>query len=77
MTHHCRQRSRNAHVRVAIGVAPHLGILVEAKAHLNELYSPATAASAESSLTQIQASLAETAQGLGVPTGYDWSKQFY
>jgi hypothetical protein len=52
-------------------------ILVEAKAHLNELYSPATGASAESSLTQIQASLAETAQGLGVPAGYDWSKQFY
>lgn len=51
-------------------------ILVEAKAHLNELYSPATNAS-ESSLAQIQASLAETAQGLGVPAGYDCSRQFY
>ena len=28
-------------------------------------------ASAESSLAQIQASLAETAQGFGVPAGYD------
>jgi hypothetical protein len=62
----------------ALGLAPSDEvILVEAKAHLNELYSPATAASAESSLTQIQASLAETAQGLGIPAGYDWSKQFY
>ena len=52
-------------------------ILVEAKAHLNELYSPATGASPESSLAQIQAALAETAQGLGVLEGYDWSKQFY
>jgi hypothetical protein len=51
-------------------------ILVEAKAHLNELASPASAAS-ESSLLQIQASLAETAQGLGVPAGADWSAQFY
>lgn len=51
-------------------------VLVEAKAHLNELYSPATGAS-ESSLALIQASLAETARSLGVPNGYDWSKQFY
>jgi hypothetical protein len=51
-------------------------VLVEAKAHLNELYSPATGAS-ETSLMQIQASLGETAHGLGVRPGYDWSKQFY
>jgi len=51
-------------------------VLVEAKAHLNELYSPATGAS-ESSLMQIQSSLSEAALGLGVRPGYDWSKQFY
>jgi hypothetical protein len=51
-------------------------ILVEAKAHLNELYSPATGAS-EASLMQIQHSLRETAHGLGVRPGYDWSKRFY
>jgi hypothetical protein len=51
-------------------------VLVEAKAHLNELYSPATGAS-ESSLMQIQSSLGETASGLGVRPGFDWSKQFY
>ena len=51
-------------------------VLVEAKAHLNELYSPATGAS-ESSLALIQASLAEAARALAVPDGYDWSKQFY
>jgi hypothetical protein len=51
-------------------------VLVDAKAHLNELYSPATPAS-ESSLPQIQLSLRETALGLGVRDGFDWSKQFY
>jgi hypothetical protein len=51
-------------------------VLVEAKAHLNELYSSATGPS-ESSLMQIQSSLSETACGLGVRPGYDWSKQFY
>src|SRR4051812_30593047 len=52
-------------------------VMVEAKAHLNELYSPATSASAESSVALIQASLLETMEGLGVRTGFDWSKQFY
>ena len=52
-------------------------ILIEAKAHLNELYSPATGASSESSLALIQGSLAETKGGLGVPDGFEWSKQFY
>lgn len=51
-------------------------ILVEAKAHLNELYSPASGAS-EASLAQIQLALREAAAALGVPEGYDWSKQFY
>jgi len=51
-------------------------VIVEAKAHLNELYSPASDAS-DSSLAMIRASLAETARALGVAEGYDWSKQFY
>ena len=52
-------------------------ILVEAKAHVNELYSTPMAASAEASRGQIKASLSETAQGLGVPSGHDWWKRFY
>lgn len=59
--------------RTASGTA----ILVEAKAHLNELYSPATGASAESSLSLIRSSLAECANSLGVHPECDWSKQFY
>jgi hypothetical protein len=51
-------------------------ILVEAKAHLNELYSPASSAS-EESLATIQLALREAARGLGVPDGFEWSKQFY
>jgi hypothetical protein len=50
-------------------------VLVEAKAHLNELYSPATGAS-ESSLMQIESSLSETASGLGLRPVCDWSTQF-
>ena len=34
-------------------------------------------ASAESSRRQIKASLGETAQSLGVPSGHDWWKRFY
>ena len=52
-------------------------ILVEAKARVNELCSTPMAASAEDSRRQIKASLRETAQGLGVPTGHDWWKRFY
>jgi hypothetical protein len=51
-------------------------VLVEAKAHLNELFSPASTAS-ESSLARIQLSLREAADGLGALAGSDWSKQFY
>ena len=51
-------------------------ILVESKAHLNELYSPASGAS-ESSLRSIRAALEETRIALGVAAGFDWSKQFY
>ena len=52
-------------------------ILVEAKAHVNELYSPPMGASAESSREQIKTSLGETSQGLGVLGGHDWWKRFY
>ncbi len=52
-------------------------VLVEAKAHLNELYSPPMDASAEPSIARIQLSLREVQQGLGVSEAYDWSKQFY
>ena len=51
-------------------------ILVEAKAHVGELYSSMDA-SAESSRRQIKASLGATAQSLGVPSGHDWWKRFY
>jgi hypothetical protein len=51
-------------------------VLVEAKAHLNGLYSPASAAS-EPSLARLQLALREAARGLGVANGFDWSKQFY
>ena len=55
-------------------------ILVEAKAHVNELYSRPMAASAESSRRRIKESLEKTAQSLGVPSGHDcrhWRKCFY
>ncbi len=51
-------------------------ILVEAKAHVGELCSSMDA-SAESSRRQIKASLGETAQSLGVPSGHQWWKGFY
>lgn len=61
----------------ALGVATSGGaVLVEAKAHINELYSPASGAS-EASLGRIQLSLRECRAGLGVSEGYDWSKQCY
>jgi hypothetical protein len=52
-------------------------VLVEAKAHVNELYSPATGASAESSLVTIRSSLAIAARALCPEPTCDWSKQFY
>jgi hypothetical protein len=51
-------------------------VIVEAKAHLNELYSPATRA-LDASVALIQASLAEAARAMGVAEGFDWSRQFY
>jgi hypothetical protein len=51
-------------------------IIVEAKAHLAELHSAASAAS-DASLALIRASLSEAARALSVPEGFDWSGQFY
>jgi hypothetical protein len=51
-------------------------VIVVAKAHLNELYSPDGHAS-DASLALTQASLAEAAQAMGVTEGFDWSRQFY
>jgi hypothetical protein len=52
-------------------------IFVEAKAHIGEILSPGTKASAET-LPLIRASLSETATALGaVPGHVDWSQTFY
>jgi hypothetical protein len=58
--------------RAATGEA----VLVEGKAHENELYWPASGTS-EAGLARIQASLAEAAVSMNVPAGFDWSRQFY
>jgi hypothetical protein len=51
-------------------------ILVEAKAHIPELHSPASAAS-EASLARIRESLAQTRQAFGSTAEHDWSGPFY
>lgn len=51
-------------------------ILVEAKAHIRELYSPASVAR-EASLGRIRASLAEAKRGFRSTGTYDWSGPFY
>jgi hypothetical protein len=52
-------------------------ILLEAKAHIGEILSTGTQASA-GSLQRIHASLGETAEALGVaPGAVDWSQRFY
>ncbi|MGB5106554.1 MAG: hypothetical protein WBP29_11775 [Candidatus Zixiibacteriota bacterium] len=51
-------------------------ILVEAKAHVNELVSPACGAS-EPAMTLIRKSLNETREFLGVTTGTDWAGTYY
>lgn len=51
-------------------------ILIEAKAHLQELASPGSAAS-ENSLKLIRSSLAECKAYLGVDSGFDWAGQYY
>lgn len=61
----------------ALGVGPTgEAVLVEAKSHVNELYSDSMAV-ADASIAQIQLALRETARHLGVAGGFDWSKQFY
>ncbi len=51
-------------------------ILVEAKAHIGELFSGATRAS-ETSARKIRASLREVMTGLHAKPGLDWSSRFY
>jgi hypothetical protein len=51
-------------------------ILVEAKAHVQEIFSPPTNASPES-LKLIHKSLAETASAFRAQPGIDWSRRFY
>lgn len=51
-------------------------LLVEAKAHIPELHSSPSAASA-ASLLRIQAALAETAAAFGAPADADWHTNFY
>jgi hypothetical protein len=51
-------------------------LLIEAKAHIAELYSPPTAAG-ETSARKIQIALDETAQHFGVPADIQWNKHFY
>lgn len=53
-------------------------VLVEAKAHVSEILTPRSQASA-STLPLIRASLAETASGLSaaLPGAVDWSQKFY
>lgn len=52
-------------------------VLVEAKAHVGEILTPASRGS-EDSLKRIRASLAETATALGaLPGSVDWSQRFY
>lgn len=53
-------------------------VLVEAKAHVGELLSGESHASAAESVAQIQSSLSETAKALAATSGaVDWSKKFY
>jgi len=51
-------------------------LLVEAKAHIGELCSPATQARG-ASLSKIEAALSETARSLGATQQTSWSKFFY
>ncbi len=60
----------------ALGLAGDKPVLVEAKAHVREFFSPASQAS-EASLTKISASLQDVAARLGARPGADWSKVFF
>jgi hypothetical protein len=62
----------------ALGVAnTGEAVLVEAKAHVAELFSNAVGASAEKSISRIRESLIDTMHGLGAEPGLDWSLRFY
>lgn len=60
----------------ALGLANGRPVLVEAKAHINEFFSPASQAS-EPSLVKISASLQSVANGLNARPGTDWSQVFF
>lgn len=51
-------------------------VLVEAKAHISEIFSSPTQAG-DRSAALIRSSLAEAAAGLGAAPGLDWSQRFY
>ncbi len=60
----------------ALGLAGDKPVLVEAKAHIDEFFSPASQAS-EGSLSRIATSLGAVANGLNARPGTDWSKVFF
>lgn len=60
----------------ALGLAGDRVILVEAKAHIDEFFSPPSAATGKSRET-IAASLTATREALGVSSSTDWSTRFY
>lgn len=60
----------------ALGMTDHGPVLVEAKAHLSEFFSPGTQAS-EESRRKICASLNRVKSDLGVTSATDWSQTFY
>ncbi|MGB3627569.1 MAG: hypothetical protein WA989_17195 [Henriciella sp.] len=60
----------------ALGLAGDRAVLVEAKAHLDEFFSPPTQAS-EKSLSMIGTALSGTAARLQARTGTDWTKVFF
>ena len=52
-------------------------VLVEAKAHIPEFFSPATGAKAPSSVAKINSALEETSQALDAKPLADWSKTYF
>ncbi len=60
----------------ALGLIRDKPVLVEAKAHLREFFSPPSQAS-EGSLAKISASLQGVAERLNARPGTDWSKVFF
>ncbi len=60
----------------ALGTSGDSPVLVEAKAHISEMFSPPSQASA-GSLAQISLAFLAVQGDLGVPPGTDWTKRFY